>query len=132
MSRVRGFLQDPQRSGTEASPWAGLGGDALAFALAHLPRGRRLVVVDGPERAERLVRGLRFFAEGSEVLLFPEDDGKPYDGFSRDPGIAQRRAAALEAAESGRHGWIVATARALQHTWCRPLRRGVPSVRVVG
>jgi transcription-repair coupling factor (superfamily II helicase) len=115
MSRARGFLQDPQRTGTQTTPWAGLGGDALAFALSHLAPGKRLIVVDGSERAERLVRGLRFFSEEVRVCMFPEDDGKPYDGFSRDPSLAQQRTEALEAAEGAENLWVVATARALQH-----------------
>jgi transcription-repair coupling factor (superfamily II helicase) len=96
-------------------PWAGLGGDALAWVLAGLAAGGRwLVVVDEPDRAEALVRALRFLhPEPKEVVHFAADDTRPYDGFS--PGVSAPRARlhALYRVEVGRPTLVVAPARAL-------------------
>ncbi|MFT4625799.1 MAG: transcription-repair coupling factor (superfamily II helicase) [Myxococcota bacterium] len=109
----RAYLQDIERLVALGRPWSGLGGDALAYALSRLPEGRWLVVVDDADRLERVLKGLRFFGSSSPVLAFPGDDGRPYDGFSPDPGLARERIRALRRAERGRPVLVVATGKAL-------------------
>ncbi len=96
--------------------WAGLPGDALAHAIATAAAAwsRVLVVLDGSDRAERLVRGLRFFGPELVVLPFPADDHRPYDGFSPDPELAVARLLALARVQSPRPVVVVAAVRALQ------------------
>ncbi|HHO51859.1 MAG TPA: transcription-repair coupling factor [Deltaproteobacteria bacterium] len=94
---------------------AGLAGDALAFVLSTVAeRGRWLVMVDDVDRAERLLRGLRFFhPKPSQIELFPADDNRPYDGFSPDRALARQRLKVLERIDRGRELVVIATARAL-------------------
>ena len=112
-SAPRAYLQDVPRLVELGHAWAGLGGDALAYALSRLPEGRWLVVVDGSDRLERLAAALSFFGAQSPVYRFPEDDGKPYDGFSPEPSCARDRMRTLRRVEGGRPVLVIATARAL-------------------
>jgi transcription-repair coupling factor (superfamily II helicase) len=94
---------------------SGLGGDALAFVLARVARsGRWLVVVDGDDRADQLLRALRFFHEAPErIESFPADDNRPYDGFSPDPARVRQRSRTLHKVDRGGDLVVVATAPAL-------------------
>ncbi|TVQ94392.1 MAG: transcription-repair coupling factor [Deltaproteobacteria bacterium] len=96
-------------------PWAGLGGDALAFVLAQLcPGGRWLVVVDEPDRADAMVRALRFLhPDPSQIAYFAVDDARPYDGFSPSAAAPRARLHALHRVDAGRPSLVVASARAL-------------------
>ncbi|MCA9488955.1 MAG: hypothetical protein KC621_03510, partial [Myxococcales bacterium] len=96
--------------------WSGLGGDALAFVLATdvARSGRWLLVCDEQDRADRLLRGLRFFApEPERCQPFPADDGRPYDGFSPDAARVHQRLKTLERLDRGGDLVVVTTARAL-------------------
>ena len=81
----------------KAGRWtiAGLpeGADALALAeIAATSGGQDILHVarDG-QRLERLQDGLRFFAPGREVLVFPAWDCLPYDRLSPHPDIVAER-----------------------------------------
>jgi len=94
--------------------WAGLEGDALAWALPRAFAGPLLVVVDEPDAADRLVRALRFFhPKPSQVELFPADDNRPYDGFSPSPELAAQRNKVLHLISTGKPLMVVVPARAL-------------------
>jgi transcription-repair coupling factor (superfamily II helicase) len=95
--------------------WADLPGDALAWVVAGVFEDRgALLVVDEPDAAERLARGLRFFlADPKRVEVFPCDDVKPYDGFSPSPELPALRARVLHRVGRGEPVLVVAPARAL-------------------
>ena len=133
-----GFLQDAGRLLERGRDWAGLGGDALAFALSEVCAGGRwMVVVDAADRAEGLLRGLRFFhPEPGEIAWFPGDDHRPYDGFSPDPERPRRRQRTLRKVEAGGPVLVVTSIRALMQripdraTRLRGTRVLVPGERV--
>ncbi|MEQ1565681.1 MAG: transcription-repair coupling factor [Myxococcota bacterium] len=108
-------LDDADRLRRQGSAWAGLAGDAVSFVLARVAAvGRWLVVVDEPDRAADLVRALGFFfPAGARIELFPADDQRPYDGFSAEPALAQRRIRTLDRVDRGGDLVVVTTARAL-------------------
>ena len=110
-----GSLDDAGRLLDSGFGLAGLGGDALAFVLARVAAaGRWLVVVDGEDRADQLVRGLEFFhPHPDRIERFPADDNRPYDGFSADPALPRQRLKALEKVDRGGEVVVVTTARAL-------------------
>lgn len=112
----QGFLQDAARLLDEGTPWAGLGGDSLAFVLATVAaEGRWLVVVDDADRVERLLSGLRFFhADPRRVEPFPADDHRPYDGFSASAAVVASRLRTLERVARKGDLIVVAEARALR------------------
>jgi transcription-repair coupling factor (superfamily II helicase) len=109
---VSGSTSDRLRG---ARRWTDLPGDGLAWALSqHFGASAVLVVVDGPDAAERLARGLRFFVpEADRVEVFPADDVRPYDGFSPSPWIPGQRARVLLRVERGDAIWVVAPVQAL-------------------
>jgi transcription-repair coupling factor (superfamily II helicase) len=96
-------------------PWAGLGGDALAFVLGQVAsQGRWLIVLDGDDRSEHLLRALRFFHPHPERIdRFPADDNRPYDGFSPDPALPRARLKVLDRLDRQEDLVVVTTARAL-------------------
>lgn len=100
---------------TRGLAWAGLGGDSLAFVLATVMRSKRcLVVVDEPDAATLLLRGLRFYLDDpSRIVEFPADDTRPYDGFSPSGWVVQQRLATLDRLSRAGHEIIVAPAAAL-------------------
>jgi len=110
------FLQDAERLLASEAAWAGLAGDALAFVLARVAAdGQWLVVVDDADRADDLVRGLRFFhSTPGRVETFPADDARPYDGFSPSHAVVHARLRTLERVRRGRSVIVVAEARALR------------------
>ena len=110
------FLQDARRHLQQGEAWAGLAGDALAFALARVATsGAWLVVVDGPDRAQQMVRGLRFFhPQPGRVERFPADDTRPYDGFSPSREVVHARIRCLERVRRGTDLIVVAEAAALR------------------
>jgi transcription-repair coupling factor (superfamily II helicase) len=112
----QGFLQDAAALLEAGTPWAGLGGDSLAFVLASVAReGRWLIVVDDADRAERLVEGLRFFhRDPNRVEPFPADDHRPYDGFSATASVVASRLRTLERVARKGDLIVVAEARALR------------------
>lgn len=109
------FLDDVEKLLERGTAWAGLGGDAAAFAIARVARkGRWLVLVDQEDRAERLTRALEFFhPHALRVVHYPADDNKPYDGFSPDPSLPRRRLRALDRVSRGKDVVLVASAPAL-------------------
>ena len=109
------FLDDVEKLLERGTPWAGLGGDAAAFAISKVAqKGRWLVIVDQEDRAEKLTRALQFFhPHALRVVHYPADDNKPYDGFSPDPSLPRRRLAALAQVARGKDLVLVASARAL-------------------
>ena len=107
--------------------WAGLPGDALAWALADVASsGRWFVVTPTPERADELCDALRTLMPGRAVLGWPADDVRPYGGFSPHPRVVAERTATLAALDAGRQPVVVLPAVAL-----RP-RYPAPSVREAG
>ena len=114
MSR-QGFLQDAARLLDQGTHWSGLAGDALAFVLSQVAvSGRWLVVVDGADRADQLVRALRFFhPKPGNVEPFPADDNRPYDGFSADPALPRQRLKTLERVARGGDLVVIASAVSL-------------------
>ena len=115
MTSREAFLQEASALLERGVSWSGLSGDALAFVLAEIAAsGRWLVVVDGADRATRLMRALRFFHPKPGMLeAFPADDTRPYDGFSPDPALPRQRLRTLERVDRGGDLLVVATARAL-------------------
>lgn len=116
-------------------PWAGLSGDALAYVLAGLAAGERwLVVVDETDRAEALVRALRFLhPEPTEVVHFAADDARPYDGFSSSASAPRARLHVLHRVDAQRPVLVVASARALlKRIPARAERRRLSRVLRVG
>jgi transcription-repair coupling factor (superfamily II helicase) len=109
------LLEEAGRLRARGSAWAGLAGDSLAFVLAQVARtGRWLVVVDEGDRAQELIRALTFFHPQPErIESFPGDDNRPYDGFSPDPELPQRRLRTLDKVDKGGDLVVIATARAL-------------------
>ncbi len=112
---ARGLLELAAERLARGEAWADLPGDALAFALAGTLVDRAaLIVVDEPDSAERLARGLRFFlADPDRVMLFPADDTQPYDGFSPAPQVPVERMHALHRVAKGDPVLVVAPVRAL-------------------
>lgn len=111
----KGFLQNAQEVYEQGTNWAGLGGDSLAFVVAQMATsGQWLLIVDEPDAAEQLVRGLRFFhPDPSCIALFSADDCRPYDGFSPSPEVVQRRLLTLDRLDRGKDTIVVVPARAL-------------------
>ncbi len=73
-------------------PLGGLAGSSPFWALARLvPAGPATVVVADARELDRAVRALRLFAPGREVLVYPADSGRPWDGAVRDPDLACSR-----------------------------------------
>ncbi len=112
----QGFLQDAAALLDAGTPWAGLGGDSLAFVLSTVAReGRWLLVVDDADRAARLVQGLRFFHhDPKRVEPLPADDHRPYDGFSASATVVAARLRTLERVARQGDLIVVAEARALR------------------
>jgi transcription-repair coupling factor (superfamily II helicase) len=110
---VRATLDSAARLGNVG--WAGLPLDALGFLIPRIdPDGRWLVVVDEPDRADQLLRALRFFHPKPEIVEgFVADDGRPYDGFSPERGRVQQRIRALQRVDVGGPVVVVASARAM-------------------
>jgi transcription-repair coupling factor (superfamily II helicase) len=113
--RRRATLDEAGAIRAAGGAWAGLGGDSLAFVLAReAAEGRWLVVVDGEDRAADLLRALTFFHPAPDrIESFPADDNRPYDGFSPDPVLPQRRLRVLDKVDRGGDLLVVTTARAL-------------------
>ena len=110
------FLQRAEGLIGSGRGWSGVEGDALAFVLSQVAgeRGRWLVVVDGPEPAQRLVDGLEFFLrDPRRAVLLPADDCAPYDGFSPSPEVVQARMIALHRLDQRKDGILVAPVQAL-------------------
>lgn len=94
----------------DAEELSGLAGSSPAYALSRIvPNGPATVVVPDARAVERMVRALRFFAPKRTVLVYPADDGRPWDGDVRDPAHTHARMLARAATD----GWIVAEAAAL-------------------
>lgn len=97
-----------------APPDRALGG-LRPTAAAHLlarTRATGWLVVPTRDDAEQWLRALRFFAEadGPPVLLYPADDGRPWDGASPDPEVVRQRIVARCAPA---RSLVVAPAKAL-------------------
>ena len=120
----KGFLQNAQEVYERGVHWAGLGGDSLAFVIAQMATsGQWLLVVDEPDAAEQLVRGLRFFhPDPKSIALFSADDCRPYDGFSPSPEVVQRRILTLDRLDRGKSTLVVVPARALMQRLPAPER----------
>lgn len=100
-----GFLGAAARYADQAC--GGLVPGAAMFAAAHFPPA--WVVVPTTEDAHRWARGLRFFRPDRPVLLYPDDDHRPFSGVSPAPDLAAQRLIALDRPDA----LIVAPASAL-------------------
>jgi transcription-repair coupling factor (superfamily II helicase) len=86
----------------------GLGGivaGAGPYGFSRVPRG--WIVVPTREDADRWVRGLRY--HGTQALLYPADDGRPWDGVSPHPDLPRQRIIARASASA----LVVVPAKAL-------------------
>ena len=90
----------------QGRPLGGLVGGAGPYAFSRVQSG--WIVVPTREDAEKWVRALRFF--GANALLFPADDGRPWDGVSPHPDLPRQRLVARHAANAA---LVVAPAKAL-------------------
>jgi transcription-repair coupling factor (superfamily II helicase) len=86
-------------------PLGGLVAGAGPYAFSRVRTG--WIVVPTRDDADRWVRGLRYF--GAPALLYPADDGRPWDGLSPSPELPRQRLAALDA----RDALVVVPAKAL-------------------
>ncbi len=86
-------------------PLGGLVAGAGPYALSRLGTG--WIVVPTREDADKWVRALRFF--GARALLYPADDGRPWDGVSPHPDLPRQRLVARLATDA----LVVAPAKAL-------------------
>jgi transcription-repair coupling factor (superfamily II helicase) len=86
-------------------PLGGLVGGAGPYALSRLRSA--WIVVPTREDADHWVRALRFF--GASALLYPADDGRPWDGVSPHPDLPRQRLTARTATNA----LVVAPAKAL-------------------
>ncbi len=70
----------------------GLAGSAPAWALARVAAtGPATVVVPDSRALDRMLRALRFYAPDRQLVAYPADDGRYWDGNVRDPGCAHAR-----------------------------------------
>ena len=104
-----------------APPVHAVGGLRPAAAALLLSRTRATgwVIVPTREEADQWLRALEFFdgaADGARAdrrprkLLYPADDGRPWDGASPDPDLGRMR---LFARAAGTNTLVVAPAKAL-------------------
>ncbi len=89
----------PAQAGTPVY-WRGLGGSALALAVAELAAHRTgliLVIADDAQNAERLETEIKFYGshDAPPVLRFPDWETLPFDIFSPQQDIVSRRLEAL-------------------------------------
>ncbi|MEE2749977.1 MAG: transcription-repair coupling factor [Myxococcota bacterium] len=99
--------------GLSARRLTGLPGGALAFAVARLGAGPRVVVCPDAESADRLMASLGFWMGEERVCLLPADDVPPYEGLSPHPDRVRQRILALDAIRRGRDVVVVVVAKAL-------------------
>jgi len=91
--------------------WRGLGGSALALAVAELAARRRgliLVIADDAQNAERLESEIKFYSRhAAPVLRFPDWETLPFDIFSPQQDLVSRRLEALYRLPGLDHGVAV-------------------------
>ncbi len=93
-----------------ADELSGLAGTAPAYVLSRLvPSGPATVVVADARTMDRALRALRFFDPKRELLAYPADSGRPWDGDVREPTLVQSRLLA----RASKGALIVAEAAAL-------------------
>ncbi len=100
VSFLAGFRAPP------VGPVGGLRPTAAALLLAQT-RATGWLVVPTRDEADNWLRSVRFF--GGRAILYPADDGRPWDGTSPDPQIARDRIAARIAENT----LVIAPAKAL-------------------
>jgi transcription-repair coupling factor (superfamily II helicase) len=97
--------------------WGQLYGSAPALAIAEAAaRHRRpvLVLAGSPRQADQLAAEIGFFGgAGLEVLLLPDAETLPWDGFSPHPDITSRRLATLARLPSLARGVVVTATQTL-------------------
>ncbi len=76
---------------------AGAGPYALSLLIASQPAW---VIVPTGVIADRWVRSLRYHLPSRRILLYPADDGRPWDGAPRDPECARQRILARVATDA--------------------------------
>lgn len=107
----------PSRSG-ERYFWGKLRGAAQALAIveaAQQQQGLTLVVCSDSASALRLEEEVRFFANGLEVLYFPDWETLPYDLFSPHQSIISQRIATLSRLQDIRQGIVILPIATLLH-----------------
>ncbi len=116
------FLQDAGAALAQNKDWAGLHGDALSLALSSVSlKERYLVVVDEADRAERLLRGLRFFhPKPDSIKLLPSNDVRPYDGYATDAELVATRIGTMRALQRNTCSVVVAPIAALMQRLATP------------
>ena len=116
------FLQDAGTTLGQQQDWAGLHGDALGLALANAAMNKPyLVVVDEADRADRLLRGLRFFHPKSHTIkLLPCNDVRPYDGYATDADLVATRIGTMRALQQNTCSVVIAPIAALMQRLATP------------
>lgn len=116
------FLQDAGAAFAQHKDWAGLHGDALSLALSNAASNERyLVVVDEADRAENLLRGMRFFHPRPETIaLLPADDVRPYEGYAADAQLLATRILTMQALQRGTCNVVIAPVAALMQRLANP------------
>ena len=107
----------PSRAG-ERYFWGELRGAAQALAIveaALVQQGLTLVVCADSASALRLEEEIRFFANGLEVLYFPDWETLPYDLFSPHQSIISQRIATLSRLQDIRQGIVILPIATLLH-----------------
>jgi transcription-repair coupling factor (superfamily II helicase) len=96
--------------------WGQLYGAAQSLAIAELARRQPqtlLVLTDSAQRADQLVRELRFFEPNRPTRRFCDYETLPYDAFSAPQELLADRLATLHALAQGETGIVVVNAQAL-------------------
>jgi len=107
----------PSRSG-ERYFWGELRGAAQALAIveaAQQQQGLTLVVCSDSASALRLEEEIDFFANGLDVLYFPDWETLPYDLFSPHQSIISQRIATLDRLKNIRRGIVILPIATLLH-----------------
>lgn len=107
----------PSRAG-ERYFWGELRGAAQALAIVEAAlkqQGLTLVVCEDSASALRLEEEIRFFANGLEVLYFPDWEILPYDLFSPHQSIISQRIATLIRLQDIRQGIVILPIATLLH-----------------
>ncbi len=98
--------------------WGNLRGASQAMAIAAAARaqpGLTLVITNDPAAALRLDEEIRFFADGLEVLHFPDWEILPYDVFSPHQDIVSQRIATLSRLPDLQQGVLILPVSTLLH-----------------
>ncbi|WP_028292905.1 transcription-repair coupling factor [Oceanobacter kriegii] len=90
--------------------WGNLNGSSLAMAIAAAAQthsGLTLIITTDTSAALQLEEELGFFAEQTQVMLFPDWETLPYDVFSPHQDIISQRIATLNQLQESRDGILI-------------------------